>query len=175
MTDTLTRLIGQICFVYSDNITVFSKTAEEHSQDLKLVFVRPRSVNFKLKPEKCNFMLTTIKYLGHIIYEDGICPDEDKTVVIEYLAPKTFIGLVEYYCGFILNFAKVAQPLTELTKKDIVFEWNLERGHAFSELHEALCDKPILSSGTAMGAVLSQIVNGTERPNLLHFTSVEPS
>ncbi|KAJ8881923.1 hypothetical protein PR048_018409 [Dryococelus australis] len=91
-------------FVYLDDI-VFSKTEEEHIQNLKLVFEILRSAILKLKQE--------------------------------------FIGFVEYYSWLIPNFSKVAQPLTELTKKD-AFEWIEEREHAFSELREALCSKPIL-------------------------------
>ncbi|KAJ8893376.1 hypothetical protein PR048_005967 [Dryococelus australis] len=185
MNDTLARLINQICIVYLDGIIVFSKTDEEHISNLRLVFNRLRAANRMMKPEKCNFMLRTVNYLEYVISEDGIRPDKDKIAIIkEYLARKTvkeihqFIGLVSYYRRFIPNFSKIAQSLTELTKKDVTFEWNEIREKAFVELHEALCDNPVLkypdfslsffeicnSSGTAMDAVLSQKINGSDHP-----------
>ncbi|KAJ8874713.1 hypothetical protein PR048_025579, partial [Dryococelus australis] len=66
------------------NAPMFSKTEEEHVQNLKLVCERLRSANLKLNPENCNLMLTTIKYLAHKISEDGIIRlDRDKTVAIK--------------------------------------------------------------------------------------------
>ncbi|KAJ8887023.1 hypothetical protein PR048_013237 [Dryococelus australis] len=72
---------------------------------------------------------------------------------------------------FILNFSKLAQPLTE-------FAWTRERPTSFKLLRDIICNSPILkyldftspftvrcdSSGTAIGAVLSQKVNGAEHP-----------
>ncbi|KAJ8879399.1 hypothetical protein PR048_020007 [Dryococelus australis] len=112
-------------------------------------------------------MLTTVNYLGHVISEGRIRSDKDKIAIIkEYWAPKTV------YRQFFLNFSKIAQPLTHLTKKYVNFEWN-----------DALCDKPILkypdfsvpfyvtcdSSDTATGAALSQKTNGFEHP--IYFIS----
>ncbi|KAJ8883764.1 hypothetical protein PR048_015618 [Dryococelus australis] len=77
--------------------------------------------------------------LGHVISEDRICPDKDKVAVfMEYPASKTFIGLFGYYLRFFPSFSKIAQPLTELTKKDVAFEWYEIRENAFAELCEAL-------------------------------------
>ncbi|KAJ8875611.1 hypothetical protein PR048_023507 [Dryococelus australis] len=168
MNDTLAGLIGQVCFAYLDDI-VFSKT-EKHISNLRLVFDKLRAANLKLKPENCNFMSN---YLGHEISKD----------VKEI---RQFIGLVGYYRRFIPSFSKIVQPLTELTKKDISFEWNELRENTFAELRKALCDKPVVkcpdislpffvtcgSSGTAMGAVLSQKINCSEHPTYyIYFTA----
>ncbi|KAJ8865526.1 hypothetical protein PR048_033046 [Dryococelus australis] len=153
------------------------KELEEHVQNLKLELGRFRAANLKLKPEKCNFMLNTVNYLGHrteFAHVDVIkeCPTTQTVKEI-----RQFIGLVGDYRRFIPNFSKTAQPLTELTKKDVDFEWNDVRETAFSELREALCNKPILrypdfsipfyvtcdSSGSPMGAVLSRRINGSEQ------------
>jgi len=62
-------------------------------------------------------------YLGHIIGSDGVRPDINKIkAVADFLVPKNpknikqFLGLAGYYRRFILNFSKIAKPLTDLLK-----------------------------------------------------------
>jgi hypothetical protein len=42
------------------------------------------------------------------------------------------------------QFSSIATPLINLTKSEIPFEWNLEKGTAFTQLKEALMNTPIL-------------------------------
>ena len=92
---------------------------------------------------------------------------------------RAFFGLASYYRRFVKDFAKIAEPLSSLTKKlDGKFHWTLEAQIAFDKLKEALCLVPVLSfpqlgqpcildtdaSDVAVGAVLSQQVQGEERP-----------
>jgi hypothetical protein len=44
---------------------------------------------------------------------------------------RSFLGLVGYYRRFILNFSKIAKPITDLLKKEEKFVWNVERDEAF--------------------------------------------
>ena len=53
------------CFIYLDNVIVFSKTEEEHLQCLHTVFDHFREHNLKLKPTKCKFFWSKINYLAH--------------------------------------------------------------------------------------------------------------
>ena len=53
--------------VYLDNITVFLKTFSDHLYHLQEVFKRLRSAGLKLKWEKCSFLKTQLKFLGHKI------------------------------------------------------------------------------------------------------------
>ena len=67
-----------------------------------------------------------IKYLGHVIGSGRHGPDTEKlraTESIEALTSKTnlmsAIGLFNYYCNYIRNYAKAAKLLTDLTKKNV--------------------------------------------------------
>ena len=87
---------------------------------------------------------------------------------------RTFCGLASYYRTFVCNFAAIARPLHNLTKKGAVFEWTSECENAFQQLQHALTSTPILvapcdegqyvldtdASDTALGAVLQQEQNG---------------
>ena len=91
---------------------------------------------------------------------------------------RSFLGLAGYYRRFISQFAKIAVPLTNLTRKNTPFTWSLREGEAFKALKDVLQHAPILeladptrdhilttdASGFAMGAVLSQVWEDGEHP-----------
>lgn len=83
--------------------------------NLSKVFERINSANLKLNPKKCILFQKEVKFLGHVVNEDGVSTDPDKTQVIrEWVVPKnvtevrSFLGLCSYYRKFIRNFASVA-------------------------------------------------------------------
>ena len=55
------------CLIFLDDILVFSETFEEHLERLEAVFSRLRQNGLKLKPSKCEFFKTSVKYLGHVV------------------------------------------------------------------------------------------------------------
>ena len=89
-----------------------------------------------------------------------------------------FLGLVGYYRKFIKNFAKIAKPLTLLTRQQVKFEWTAEHQEAFVKLKDAIIHPPILcypnpnkryvvytdTSDNACGAMLTEEYDGTEFP-----------
>ena len=78
MQDVLGELHMKICCIFIDDIIIFSSTFEEHLSRLKEVFDRIREANLKLSPEKCSFFKTKVKYVGHIISEQGVETDPEK-------------------------------------------------------------------------------------------------
>ena len=68
--------------IYLDDITVFSKTDQDHLQHLKRVFLKCRKFGISLNPKKYNFDMEEGKLLGHIISEKGIRIDPDRVVAI---------------------------------------------------------------------------------------------
>jgi len=179
----LRGLNWQIALIYLDDVLVFSRTFEEHLQHLRLVFDRFREAGLKLKPNKCHFGQSKVNYLGHVITSEGLQPDPDKIKVVqEYPIPRTvkdvraFMGLANYYRKFVKDFAKIASPLHELTKKGTKFVWTEECQSAFEALKKALTEAPIFAypdftkpfllstdaSDDALGMVLGQEQNGRE-------------
>ena len=55
-----------------------------------------------------------------------------------------FFRLVGYYTKFIKNFAKIAKPLTVLTRMDVKFKWKETHCCAFMKLKDAIIQAPIL-------------------------------
>ena len=121
MEDCLGELNLNICFIFLDDIIIFSRTFSDHLDRLQQVFDKLRATGLKLSPKKCNFFQERVKYVGHIVSKKGIETDPDKTdKVLHWPIPKTpeevrkFLGFVGYYRKFIKNFSKIARPLSEL-------------------------------------------------------------
>ena len=184
METVLHGLTFKFCLIYLDDIIVFSKTFQDHVQHLTEVFERLPKSGLKLHPKKCTFAKRQIKYLGHIVSEDGISPDPDKISAIrDYPTPtrvknlRAFLGVTGYYRKFTKNYSSIAAPLYALTKKNANFTWTEECENAFQLLKNALISPPILAypeydkpfqlytdaSSYAVGAVLCQTQNGVER------------
>ena len=75
-------------------------------------------------------MKTEIDYLGHVISREGIKVNPRKIEAVQAWEPlnnvtqvQSFLGLCNYYGTFIKNFAMIATPLTDLTRKGIEFKW----------------------------------------------------
>ena len=76
------------------------------------------------------------------------------------------------------NFAEIAKLLTSLTRKNQGFVWGPSQQEAFERMKDKLCTTPVLAypnfklpfiltfdaSKLAVGAVLSQVQDGAERP-----------
>ena len=97
----------------------------------------------KLKPRKCQILRPSVAFLGHVIDAEGVHTDPDTVQRIqECLIPKdlhhvwSFVGLTSYYQQFIKDYAKTAEPLNCLTKKDVPFKWKDEMEAAFQSLKE---------------------------------------
>lgn len=170
--------------MYIDDIIVYSKNEHDHEKHLKQVFERLRKYNLTLKASKCSIGKSEVSLLGYIISAQGIRPQPQKTEAISQLANPTtvrevrsFLGMVGYYRKCIENFADHAEPLTRLTRKDEPFIWGPDQDEAFSYLKTALTTHPILAypdtslpyvlhtdaSDKAVGAILTQVQEGTER------------
>ena len=174
----------------SSDILVFSKTLEEHVEQLQAVFARPCQHNLKLTPSKCELLKTK----GHVISEAGISTDPEKTSAIEqWPVLKNILG----FCRILLLFyqelrPKLVEPLNGLLqgqgstaatkskkrKKPLAeFRWGDKQQKAFDTVKDKLTHPPILayadysfpfgvhtdSSSSGLGAVLYQNQQGVER------------
>ncbi|KAG9508863.1 Retrovirus-related Pol polyprotein from transposon 17.6, partial [Fragariocoptes setiger] len=141
------ELKGTHVLVYLDDVIVATRSWSEHIETLGQVFQRFRSAGLKVKPSKCSFGQPGLRFLGHYIDSRGIQTDKSKTESVTKIPPpsgvRRFLGMAGYR-RFVANFARIAQPLSELTRKDVVFDWGEAQQSVFDRLKEALTSGPIL-------------------------------
>ena len=96
--------------------------------------------------------MSKVSFLGHILSRDGIFVDPSKVQeVMDWNAPtsvhevRSFLGLAGNYRCFILDFSKIAKPMTRLLQKDEKFSWTPECEAAFHTLRTLLTTAPVLA------------------------------
>jgi hypothetical protein len=80
-----------VCVIFFiDDILVFSKMEEEHTEHLRIVLQRLRDNKLYAKFSKCEFSLTEVSFLGHVLSHNGISVDPSKIKdVVEWVTPNT--------------------------------------------------------------------------------------
>ena len=177
MNSIFQEFLDDFVIVYLDDIMVYSRTHEEHLKHLDIVFSKLRDNQLYAKLKKCEFMKTSVEYLGHIVGNNSIKPDKEKTKAIEdWERPRNskevmaFVGLANFYRKFVNNFSKRTLPLTNIMGKNKEFKWDKEQEDSFNDIKVALTNTPVLklptregrfkvhtdASDYAIGAVLEQ-------------------
>jgi hypothetical protein len=130
--------LDKFVVIFIDHILIYSRNAEEHEGHLRIVLQQLRDHQLYAKFSKCEFWLSEVSFLRHVISAEGIFIDPGKVRdVLDSKPPKSvpqvrsFLGLAGYYRRFIPNFSKIAKPITDLLKKGKKFVWNVGRDEAF--------------------------------------------
>ena len=177
MNGVFREYLDEFVIIFIDDILVYSKTKEDHEKHLRAVLERLREQKLFAKLSKCSFWQKSIGFLGHIVSDKGVSVDPEKIKCIrEWPQPRnatevrSFLGLAGYYRKFVKGFSSVAQPMTQLTGKDVKFAWSDQCEKSFSALKDMLTSAPVLvlpeadqpyvvytdASITGLGCVLTQ-------------------
>ncbi len=136
--------------VYFDDIHVLvaSKSESEHLITLDKVLSRLKEAGLRLRKDKCQFLVSSVTYLGYKIDKEGIHPVPKKIEAIK-AAPspknetelKSYLGLLSYYNRFMPHLPTVLSPLYKLLHKDIGWQWSTEAEKAFTQSKKLLTSK----------------------------------
>ena len=143
--------LDQFVMVFVDEILIYSRSEEEHEDHLRVVLQILRDHQLYAKFSKCEFWLTEVRFLRHVVSASGVLVDPEKVEAVmswerseSVFEIHSFLGLVGYYRRFIEDFSRLAEPMTRLTRKEVKFEWNDLCEKAFQELKRRLTSTPIL-------------------------------
>ena len=183
--DTVLQGVSEV-ICYIDDILVSSADEDSHLRALEEVCNRLEKHGFRLKLEKCEFLLKSIEYLGHVVSKDGIQPIPSKVeAIVKAPTPanvqqlRSFLGLINYYGKFIPNLATILRPLNVLLQVNKVWKWSSECAKAFQEAKDRVISAGVLThydpslpitlaadaSAYGVGAVISHVFSdNTERP-----------
>jgi hypothetical protein len=104
MNKAFMKYLDKFIVVFIDDILIFSKTEEDHETHLRLVLEKLRAHKLYAKFYKCEFWLTKVAFLGHVISAGGVSVDPSKVKEILDWMPlmnvseiHSFLGLADYY------------------------------------------------------------------------------
>lgn len=178
------------CFTYIDDVLIASPDAATHHQHLEQVFNRLQDYGIQVNADKSELGATSLNFLGHTVSATGITPLQSRCESIQQFPKpstqrqlKEFLGMINYYNRFIPNCSLLLQPLYAMIKpckrgQSITLIWTPAADAAFIAAKDALSEVSTLSfptpdadtsistdaSGTGVGAVLQQYVNGGWKP-----------
>ncbi|KAL1258022.1 hypothetical protein QQF64_011266 [Cirrhinus molitorella] len=164
--DRVLRPHAAYAAAYLDDIIIYSSDWQRHVQQLRVVLRWLRAAGLLANPKKCAIGRVEVRYLGFHLGHGQVRPQIDKTAAIATCpGPKTkkevrqFLELAGYYRRFVPNYSDLTSPLTDLTKKEAPdsVQWTEQCQQAFTQTD---------ASNRGLGAVLSQEIEGEERPVL---------
>ncbi|KAF1313537.1 reverse transcriptase, partial [Globisporangium splendens] len=158
MVTNLLRPLRGFAPSYFDDIFVHSKTTGEksdvdvHLDHLRQVFQVMRENKLYANLKKCIFFAPEIPVLGCFVGKHGVRVDPEKVKAIDdWPVPQNvkqlrqWLGLANYLHKYTRNYAALVQPLTQLLKKDIEWEWSSDHQAAFAEVKRSLREAPVLA------------------------------
>lgn len=152
MNNTFQDMLDEFLVIYIDDLLIFSKHVKDHLTHVRLVLQRLREHKLFAKRSKCAFFQKLIEYLGFQISGGGVKMEDQKlAAILAWPTPtcigdvQTFLGLANWYRSFVFRYADIAAPLTDLTRKYVAFQWDINQQHAFQRLKQALTTAPILA------------------------------
>lgn len=184
MNRVLRDYIYKFCFIYMDDIIVFSKDKDDNLRHVKMIFEKLKEARLSINLAKSSFLKTSIEYLGHIVSGKGIKANPRKVRdVLEMPDPQnkkelhTLSGLCSYLSDFIPHLSVVLSPITKLLKKNVPFVWESEQKRALQAIRKILTEDIMLeginfdfplylrtdASDKGMGCILCQEIDGRER------------
>ncbi|GBN62184.1 Transposon Tf2-9 polyprotein, partial [Araneus ventricosus] len=153
MSKCLKDIQGSNIQFFLDDIILASDTIQEMKCLLQQVFERLEKFNLTLDPAKMQICENKITYLGFELNKSGYSPSEENVrKVTKFPIPKnvkevqSYLGMLNYFRHLIFNFAELAQPIVNLTKKNSEFIWDQKCQDAFNKFQDMMLTKPTLKN-----------------------------
>ena len=152
----LEGLSGVACI--ADDILIYGagnsdiEAVEDHDKNMRKLLERCREKSIKLNKDKLSLRVKELEFMGHRITSQGLKPDPHKTeAILKLEAPKNkeeiqrFCGAVNYLAKFLPNLSQVIEPIRQLTRSDIEWQWTGAQDKAFQEIKHMVTKTPVLA------------------------------
>ena len=103
----------QFVVVFVDDILIYSQSEWEHEYHLRIVLQLLRDHQLYAKCSKCEFWLTEVRFLGHVVSASGVSVDLKKVKAVmswerskSIFEIRSLLGLVGYYRRFKEDFSR---------------------------------------------------------------------
>ena len=140
--------------VIADDIMVVGKQPKHRDHDTALTNLlnMARECNIHLNYDKLQYKQTKVDFFGEMYTTDGRKPSQSKVKAIQEMPPpqskkqvQSFVGMVNYLSKFSARLSELAEPIHELSKERVPFNWGLEHKEAFHLIKKEVTAAPILA------------------------------
>lgn len=183
MEGVLDGMRDECCSPYLDDVLCFSKSFNDHVEDLRRVLRRLREHGIKLRPKKCELFRRQVRYIGRLVTSEGIQIDpKDLEAVLQLKErePKNvgevrgLLGFLSYYRSFIQDFSRIARPLFQLIEGTRQPSQKPVKGESTPAKQKVLKPGPLLSNTPVQWtyehtAVVTRLVDMLTNPPVLAY------
>ena len=140
--------------VITDDVMVISRNEnhKDHNKTFTTLLHTARKCNVKLNYEKLKFKCTEVNFYGETYTTDQCKPVQDKIQAIVKMPPpcnkkevQSFMGMINYLTKFSPRLTKLSEPVRELIKEKVPFNWGPEHQESFEALKKELVRAPVLA------------------------------
>ena len=136
----------------ADDVIVHDVNDTEHDKNLENLLIRAEQHGIRFNRAKCRIGLSELKFNGNIISSEGLKVDPEKVeAVLKMTKPENreaverLRGTVNYLSRFIPKLTEKMHPTSQLTHKNVKWNWGPAQDSAFDELKRLLTQAPVLS------------------------------
>ena len=140
--------------VIADDIMVVGKqpNLRDHDTALTNLLNTARECNVCLNYDKLQYKQMEVDFFGKTCTTDGRKPSQSKVKAIQEMPPpqskkqvQSFIGMVNYLSKFSAQLSELAEPIHELSKERVPFNWGPEHEEAFHLIKKEVTAAPIIA------------------------------
>ena len=129
-----------------------AEALSDHDAKLKALFERCPTKGIKLNKDTLKLWCKEVKFMRHVIRQDGLKPDPNKVQgIAEMPTPsskqdvKWLLGMVNHLQKFASNLSEITAPMGDLLKDVNQFQWDEQvQGRSFKQVKEILSAAPVL-------------------------------
>ena len=129
----------------------YPEAEADHDVNILALMQRAQEKDIRFNPAKFQSKKKEVKFVGHIITENGIKVDPDKVTAITNMPPPhdkasllRFIGMINFLSPFCENLSATIRPLTDLTKDSMAFIWSTTQQNAFLKAQNIIANAPVI-------------------------------
>ena len=142
----------------------YEEASADHDKHFLALLQRYKQRNLKLNPRKLQFKLKQVKFMGHILTDNGIKADPDKITAIKNMptplskkALQRYLGMVQYLAKFCPQLSSIVKPLRLLTHDDSKFVWSEIHQEALEQSKALITRSPTLQYYDSEKPVVLQV------------------
>ena len=144
-------MIAEDVLVYGQGDTEEEALAD-HDRNLELLLWRAEERGIRMNEGKFKYRLPEVTYAGHILSRQGVKVDPKKTEAVCGMAPpkdvaelRRFLGMANFLGKFVKDMAETCEPLRQLTREDVQWQWAHEHARAFDSVKKKIASAPVLT------------------------------